>query len=155
MGLSIGALDVTDHAAGFYFDRFLAGGPTMGVPEVSGTRVLIPGAVGLYTPADAFEVRHMPIQIKGTVWGVGATPALRRASFRTNVLALKTACAMTTRADVTLTATGPIEGLAPGDTATIAAGFVRFEGPESVGWELWETVIEFDATAAPVAWAVA
>lgn len=155
MSLQIGTLNVTDAAAGFYFDRFLAGGPTLGVPEVSGKRVLIPGAVGFYTPSGSFEARHMVIRIKGNVWGIGATAAARRQSFRTNVLALKTACAVSTRADVTLTATGPIEGLTAAQTATIAAGFLRFESPESLGFESWETIIEFDATADPVAWAVA
>lgn len=154
MSVLVGALDVCDADAGFWMDNFLAGGPTLGVPEVSGKRVLIPGAVGLYTPTSNFEVRHMLIRLKGTVWGVGATPALRRASFRTNVVALKTACAVVTRADVTLTAAGKIEGLTAAQTATITAGFLRFEAPPSVGFELWETVIEFDATVSPVAWNV-
>ncbi len=153
MGLSIGALNVTDQPAGFYFDRFLAGGPTLGTPEVTGERVLIPGAVGLYTPASAFEVRHMLIRIKGNVWGIGATRALRLASFRTNVASLKTALAVSTRADVTLTATAPIEGLTGATSLSIAAGWLRFESPESLGFESWETVIELDATASPVAWA--
>lgn len=154
MGLSIGALNATDRANGYYFDRFLAGGPTLGVAEVSGKRVLIPGAAGYYTPAGAFEVRHMLIRVKGAVWGDGATPELRRASFRTRFAALKTACAVSTRADVTLTATAPIEGLSGAESATIDAGWLRFEGPETLGGESWEGIIEFDATADPVAWAV-
>jgi hypothetical protein len=155
-GVLIGSLDVQDVADGYWFDIDPATGPTAGVPTVSGQRVLIPGRPGYYTPAVAgqFEKRLQLVRLVGTVWGVGATQAARRLAYRAAVEALKTACAVAIRADVTITAKGPqVEGLDTGDEATIAAGFLRFESPEHYGWEAWQTVIEFEATDPPD-WAV-
>ena len=154
-GLFIAALDVMDISTGFWFDNFLVGGPMTGVPEVSGERVLVPGAPGYFTPPDNFEVRHMEIRLKGSVWGIGLTSLSRRVDLRDNIDALKAALDTDGRADVTLTAKGPqIEGLDTGMEATIAAGFLGFESPVPYGWEVWETVIELDATADPCDWAV-
>lgn len=152
MSLLAGALELQDLDAGYWFD-IIEGGPTSGVARVSGRRVLIPGRPGFYTPSSNFEARDLLVRLKGTVWGVGSTISDRRIAFRAGVEALKSALAIDTRADVTLTANGPVEGLGPGDSATIAAGFLRFESPVRYGWEAWETIIELEATDPPE-WAV-
>ena len=151
-GVLIGALDVQDPDAGYWFDVDPSTGPTAAVATVSGKRVLIPGRPGYYTPSVAgqFEKRLQIVRLIGYVEGVGVTRAARRIAFRAAVEALKTACAVETRADVTITANGPqVEGLGADDVATIEAGFLRFESPVHYGWELWETVIEFEATDPP------
>jgi hypothetical protein len=151
-GVFIGALDVQDLADGYWFDIDPATGPTAGVPTVSGQRVLIPGREGYYTPSAAgqFEKRLQLVRLEGSVFGVGATRAARRLAFRAAVLALKTACAVETRADVVIKGVGPmVEGLDTGDEATISAGWLRFESPVHYGWEQWDTVIEFEATNPP------
>lgn len=149
-GVFIGSLDVQDLDAGFWFDIDPSTGPTAGVPTVSGRRVLIPGSPGYHTAANSFEKRMQLVRLVGFVEGVGATRAARRLAFRAAVNDLRTACAVETRADVTIKALGPqVEGLDTGDEATIAAGWLRFESPVHYGWELWRTVIEFEATAPP------
>ncbi len=136
MSLLIGALNVDDPANGYRFE-IIEGGPIDGVAEVRGKRVLIPGRVGLYTPANNFEVERLLIRLKAWVGGSGATHALRVTSYQSLIAALKTACAVSTRADVTLT----------NDSHTIAAGFLRFEGPPTQLDHVREFVIEFEATA--------
>ena len=147
--LYVGALSVQDRAAGFWLD-IEEGGPTEGIPVVRGTRVLVPGRRGLYTPSTGpFHDDHLLIRLHGTVWGVGATAYDRRLSYRANMVALKAACDVTNRQDVTLTVHGPYDGLATGDTATAAAGFLRIQGPRSIGMELREIDIHFEATDPP------
>jgi hypothetical protein len=134
----IGAIDVQDMDEGYWFD-IVEGGPVEGVAAVRGTRVLIPGRVGLYTTADPFEDEHLLVRYHGIVWGDGATPEARRASYATRFQALKTACDVAAREDVMLTSDGD----------TISAGFLRFVGPTAVGGEIREFDIEFDATDPP------
>jgi hypothetical protein len=134
----IGALDVADLDNGYWFD-IAEGGPIDGIPAVRGRRVLIPGRRGLYTTADPFEDDHLLVRYHGIVWGDGATPADRRTSYATRFAALKAACDVAAREDVTLSSGGYI----------IAAGFLRFVGPTAVGDELREIDIEFDATDPP------
>lgn len=151
--LKIGALNVQDETAGYWFD-VAEGGPSDAVVRVRGKRVLIPGSPGLYTPADAFEGDELPIRLHGTVWGDGASRTAIRVSYRTRMQALLAACAVATRADVVLTAIGPhVEGLDTGEQATISAGYVRHTGPPSLGWELREFDLEFVATAT-LSWTV-
>ena len=141
MSLSIGALDVQNLTNGYYF-KIIYGGPVDGVAEVSGDRVLIPGRVGYYTPSDNFEARHLVIGMKGIVTGTGATHADVQSSLATRFAALKTACDVANRQDVTITADG----------STIDAGFLRFEGPSLNlldGEARLDMVIEFDATDPP------
>ena len=137
----IGSLNVQDMSAGYWFE-IVEGGPVDGVAEVRGERVLIPGRAGLYTPANAFEDEHLLVRYHGIVFGDGSDHAAVVASYATRYAALKTACALTTRADVTLTS----------GSSTIAAGFLRFVGPTAIGGEVREMDIEFDATDPP-SWA--
>lgn len=151
--LKIATLNVQDVDAGYWID-IVEGGPADAVVTVRGARVLIPGAPGLYTPADNFEGDSLLIRMHGSVWGDGASAATRRVSFRSRMQALLAACALSTRADVTLTAIGPyVEGLGAGDSATISAGFQRVQGPPALGWESREFDLEFLATST-LDWAV-
>lgn len=142
MSLSIGALNVDNLSGGYRF-RIIYGGPIDGVAEVSGKRVLIPGSVGFYTPTGTFEERHLLIGLKGMVTGSGSTHADIQASLITRFAALRTACDVANRADVTISADG----------YTIDAGFLRFEGPPTLadldGEARLDMVIEFDATNPP------
>lgn len=141
MSLSIGALNVDDISNGYHF-KIIYGGPIDGVAEVSGKRVLIPGAVGFYTPSDNFEARHLVIGIKGLITGTGSSHSAVQSSLATRFAALRTACDITNRQDVTITADG----------YTIDAGFLRFEGPSLAtldGEARINMVIEFDATNPP------
>ena len=148
MSLSIGALNV-DNLSGGYLFRIIYGGPIDGVAEVSGKRVLIPGSAGFYTPTGTFEERHLVVGIKGMVTGSGSTHADIQASLITRFDALRTACDVANRADVTITADG----------YTIPAGFLRFEGPPTLadldGEARLDMLIEFDATNPPEWTAVA
>ena len=143
MSLTVGGLNLDNLTSGGYYFRIIYGGPIDGVAEVSGQRVLIPGRVGMYTTTDAFEARHMLIGMKGIVTGTGSTHAAIKASLVTRFAALRTACDVATRQDVTIVADG----------STIQAGFLRFEGPSTLadldGEARLEMVIEFDATDPP------
>ena len=140
MSTQIGALNVRSLAAGYWF-TITENGPDDWVAEVTGQRVLIPGTVGEYTTADAFEARRLPIRYHGIVMGDGATHDLAVASFTARMDALKAACGVSTRADVTL-----LEG-----AWTAQAGFIRFEGPSASAWggEARELDIVFEATDPP------
>jgi hypothetical protein len=142
MTLKIGSTDLQRLDNGFYF-KLVYGGPIDGVPEVSGKRVLIPGRDGFYTPANAFEPRHLLIGIKGLVTGTGANHAATQSSLASRFATLKAACDVANREDVTITADG----------YTIQAGFLRFEGPTSLadldGEARLDLLIEFDATDPP------
>jgi hypothetical protein len=141
MTLLIGALNVVDPANGYYFE-IVEGGPADAVPDVRGMRVLIPGRTGLYTPANNFENDHLLIRMHCWVGGLGATSSDRITSYATLMTALKTACNVTTRADVTITS----------GSSTISAGFLRMVGPPAVVEQAREFELEFDATNPPV-WA--
>lgn len=140
MTLLIGALNVQSITDGYWFD-IVENGPADWVAEVRGQRVLIPGRDGLYTPTDAFEPEHLLIRLHGIVVGTGSSHAAVQASYATRMAALKTACDVAARADVTLVS----------DTWTAQAGFLRFVGPDSsrMGGEGRELDIEFDATDPP------
>lgn len=146
MSILIGALDVDDEPNGYHFE-FTEGGPTDGVATVRGKRVLIPGKAGRYTPTGTFTKDTLDIRLHGWVEGEGSTAADRVESFRDRMLALLTACGETDREDVTLTVTD-IEGLTDDETATIDAGFIRFEGPAAhADWREFD--IHFEATDPP------
>ena len=142
MSLTVGGVDLQNLSNGYFF-KIIYGGPIDGVAEVSGQRVLIPGRVGLYTPADAFEARHLVIGMKGIVTGTGSSHSAIQTSLATRFAALRTACDVDAREDVTIAADG----------YTIDAGFLRFEGPPTLAdtdnEARYEMVIEFDATDPP------
>ncbi len=138
MTFLIGSLDVTDTDDGYYME-IVEGDPITAIPEVTGARVTIPGRVGLYTPDANFEDRKLLIRIHAFVAGEGSTHEAQVSSFATAMAALKTACGVADRADVTLTWNG----------WTIPAGFLRFEGPPVVGDMAREFDIHFEATDPP------
>ena len=145
MTLTIGALNVQDPTNGYTNFRVLYGDAITGVPEVSGQRVLIPGREGMYTPpappTPVFESRRLLIGIKGLITGVGSDHSAIAASFATRFAALRTACAVDSRADVVIEDSG----------WEIAAGFLRFEHPviTFLDVEALELLIEFEATDPP------
>ena len=141
MSRTIGGIDVTSSTNGYYHWEIEYGGPVTGVAEVSGRRVLIPGSPGFYTPDATFEERHLVIGIKGHLAGTGATHALAVASFASRFAALRTACDVANRDDITI----------EWDGWTISAGFLRFEHPPlyTLGAEGMDLLIEFDATNPP------
>lgn len=141
MTLTVGALDLQNPAGGYSNFRLLYGDPVTGVAEVTGKRVQIPGSAGMYTPASSFEERRLVIGMKGLVQGAGSDHDTIAASFATRWAALRTACDVSTRSDVTIVADG----------YTIAAGFLRFEHPviTLLDVEALETLIEFEATDPP------
>lgn len=141
MSRTIGGIDVTDHTSGYLDWEIKYGDPVTAVPEVSGERVLIPGSVGFYTPANTFEARHLLIGIKGHLAGAGSGHASIVTSFASRFAALKTACGVSTRSDITI----------EWDGYTIGAGFLRFEHPPlpTLGAEGMDLLIEFDATDPP------
>ena len=142
MSLSVGGVDLQNISNGYFF-KIVYGGPIDGVAEVSGKRVLIPGAVGFYTPSDNFEARHLVIGIRGIVTGTGSSHSAIQTSLATRFAALRTACDIANREDVTIVADG----------STIEAGFLRFEGPSTLadtdGEARFQLLIEFDATNPP------
>lgn len=141
MTLTVGGLNLQDFNNGYVNFRLLFGDPITGVAEVSGERVLIPGSPGFFTPSSNFEERRLLIGMKGTVTGSGADHATIATSFSTRWAALRSACDVATRSDVTIVADG----------YTIQAGFVRFEHPfvTLLDAEALETIIEFEATDPP------
>lgn len=146
MSRTIGGIDVTSFAGGYSHWEMLYGEPITGVPVVSGQRVLIPGSPGFYTPPTApFEERHLLIGVKGHLHGAGATHGDRMTSFATRFAALRVACDVPGREDITI----------EWDGWTIAAGFLRFEHAPlpTLGAEGMDLLIEFDATDPPE-WAV-
>lgn len=134
----IGALNVHDYSAGYWFE-IVDNGPADWLAEFRGERVLIPGRPGLYTPPSNFEAESVTITYHGTVFGDGATHAARMASYATRFAALKAACAADTREDVTLTS----------GAYTALAGLVRITGATGIGFEQREIDIEFIATDPP------
>lgn len=142
MSTLIGGLNVQSITNGYWF-VLVEGAPSEAVPEVRGERVLIPGRVGLYTPAANFEDEHLTIRYHGLVTGTGANHAAVVASFDTRMAALMSACDVADREDITL-----IEG-----SFSAQAGFLRFVGPSAavLGGEAREFEIEFVATDPP-AW---
>lgn len=140
MSLTIGGLNVRDVSSGYFFE-IVEGGPYDYVAEVSGERVLIPGAPGYYTTSDAFEERRLTIRVHGWVGGAGSTTNDRVASYASRFAALKSACDVANRQDVTIVA----------DDYTIEAGFLRIVGPPAMLEQARELEIEFEATNPP-AW---
>jgi hypothetical protein len=145
MTLAVGVLNLEELTIG-YLLRDLYGGRIDGIPGITGKRVLIPGREGYYTPENpptpVFEVRRLLIGMKGIVAGSGSNHAAIVASFATRFAALRSACDVATRQDVTL----------ENDGYTIDAGFLRFEGPslnDLAGEARAELVIEFEATDPP------
>lgn len=132
----IGALNVQDRSAGYWLEIQL-GGPADYVSAVRGSRVLVPGRRGLYTPGGSFEGESLTIRYHGIVFGEGADDSAAMTSFRDRFQALKAACQASTRNDVTLTS----------GHYSASAGFVRFAGP-TIG-PLRKLDIEFEATDPP------
>lgn len=145
MTLSVGGLSLQNPTNGYVNFRVLYGDAITGVPEVSGQRVLIPGRTGMYTPpgtpTPVFEARRLLVGIKGLITGSGSDHTAIAASFATRFAALRTACAVDTRADVPI-----IDG-----GNEIAASFLRFEHPviTFLDVEALELLIEFEATDPP------
>lgn len=138
MSLSIGALNVVDVSAGYYFE-ITENGPNDYVAESRGERVLIPGRVGLYTPSDNFEDDHLVVRLHGWIGGTGSSTAARVASYASRFAAFKSACDVANRQDVTITADG----------YTISAGFLRIVGPTAMVGQAREIDVEFIATDPP------
>lgn len=151
MSLLIAATEVQSVADGRWLD--IVEGGRFSVPAYRGINTVVPGLPGQVARPHVAD--HLRIRLHGTVWGDGATPALRRASFATRMSALLTALG-DVGDEVTLTANPPNEALATGQTATITAQFERVVLGPPQGWEHQEIDIDFLCIEAPdVGWLVA
>lgn len=145
------SLQVQDSSNDRWFD--VAEGDLHGIPTARIVNTVIPGATGM-APDGAPVDEGLLVRVPGYIAGVGATPALRRASYRSQRAALR-AQLVGAGTLVTLTATEPDLGLASAETATLTGQFQRIVEPRApVGDEVNELVIEILCMSDPVGWTV-
>lgn len=149
--LVLDGLELQDVAAGIWFD--VTEGGLDDLASWVGEDDVIPLAAGRDPGAWRADVR--PLKLFGHVWGVGATPAIRRAAYRAKVDAL--VAKMQPDTLVALVAHPPNEGLATGKTATLSS--LRPVGSKLgpvTGWEgarAFELMLE--SIDSPPDWVVA
>lgn len=132
-------------------------GGRFSIPQTRGENIVYPSKVGQYAGAgvsDWFVADNLPVKVQGEIEGVGATAALRRASFATTMGALNSLLAYEGKV-VRLVAHPPNEGLASGETATIDVQLMRLVRGNPRGWEADFVEIEFQCVSDPMGWTVA
>lgn len=143
-------LQIEDASNDRWFD--VVDGDLHSIPTARGSNASVAAKVG--QDALPFLDDSMLIRVHGHISGVGATPTLRRASYRTQRTNLRTQL-VGAGTLVTLTATPPTLGLASGESATITAQFQRIVAPRpALEDEKIEMTIELLCVSDPVAWSV-
>lgn len=127
-------------------------GGILALPHARGDNITVPGATGL-SPVP-FVDESLEIRIPGFIAGVGATPALRRASFRTQMAALRVQLPAAGTM-VVLKAYPPNESLTGAEVASVTAQLQRLVPLPVEGGEQQRLTIELLCVADPVAWSIA
>lgn len=150
MSLTVEGVEFQSLTDGRWFD--VVEGGRFDVPMSRGRNTVVPSRPGQTRRNHVAD--HLPIVLRGRVWGDGATAALRRASFATRMAALRTACG-SVGSNRTIVAGPPNEALAVGQTATIEGQFERTVPGPVRGWEEQSLDVEFACIANPPVWVVA
>ena len=144
--------ELQDVSLGRWLD-VVAGG-RMVLPPARGTNVTLPRVHGEWVPPDGYRDDPLPVRLHGTLWGIGATAALRRASWASMMTTLVHDILGNVGNVVRLTAYPPNEGLAPGETATIDVQVLRTVDVTPRGWEEQEIDIGLQCVSDPPRWTV-
>lgn len=123
------------------------------LPAARVVNTVIPGAVG-QAPDGAPIDDSMDLRLGGYIAGVGTTAALRRASFRAQMAALR-AQVVSAGSLVIVKAHPPVEGLTGVQVASITAQVERFVWQPILGWEHQDFVLELVCLSDPVGWSIA
>ena len=149
--LLVEAVECQSIADGRWLD--VVEGDRFAFAEARGENVVYPSKAG-QTPMPHVD-DHLVVRLAGPVWGDGATPALRRASFATRYGALRTALGGIGTV-VTITAHPPNMALSSGQTASLDAQVrrVTLPGDSPMGWESAVVEVVLHCLSDPPAWSV-
>ena len=137
--------------AGVWLDVFE--GDVFGLADARGSNVVIPGKPGEVVFAHVED--SLAVKLGGPVWGVGATAALRRAAYRTRLMAIRTILGNVGKV-VRLVAHPPNMALTGAETATIDAQVMRLVLPPPQGWEVESRIeIHLRCVSDPPDWTIA
>ena len=145
--LTLDGLELQDQSAGIWLD--IVDGGLDSIPSYRGEDDVIPQASGRDPGLWTADVRT--VKLYGTVWGNGATAAIRRAAYRAKVDQLVAKMDVATLVD--LVAHGPNEGIAIGQSSTLAdcRPDTWLPGPPH-GWEWREFTLTLVSIASPPTW---